>query len=146
MPAPAPAPFEGSSFSVEVAGLTGSFFSRVELPQGVVDELAHRSGSDRTSASRKAPGLSHYSHLVLSRGLTSNLDLWTWWTTARDGSASVDRDVAVRLLDGGGAPVMAWRFLNAFPVVYRLTPLDASSSDVVVETVELAFDSMDAET
>ena len=34
---------------------------------------------------------------------------------------------------------------NAFPVAYRLSPLDTSSGDVVVETVELAFDSMDAE-
>jgi phage tail-like protein len=51
----------------------------------------------------------------------------------------------VRLLDAAQQPVLSWRFHNAFPVVYQLSPLDTSSGDVVVETVELAFDSMDAE-
>ena len=138
-------PFEGSNFQVEIDGIASAAFSRVELPQAVVDEVAHRSGSDRTSASRKAPGLSHYSHLVLSRGLTANLDLWRWWTSARDGDPSVDANVVIRLLDGTGTSVLAWQFQNCFPVVYRLTPLDASSSDAVVETVELAFDTMEAE-
>jgi phage tail-like protein len=144
MPAP-PHPFEGSSFTVEVDGQAGTSFSRVEIPHAVVDEVAHRSGSDRSSSSHLAPGLSHYSHLVLTRGLTSNLDLWTWWRAARDGDPSVDRNVRVRLLDAAGAPVMVWTFQNAFPVVHRLTPLDTSSTEAVLETVELAFDSMDAE-
>lgn len=140
-----PDPFEGSNFQVEIDGLTSSSFARVEIPQAVVDELAHRSGTDRTSASRKAPGLSHYAHLVLTRGLTSDLELWTWWKAARDGDPSVDKNVVVRLLDATGAPAMTWQFQNAFPVVYRLTPLDASTSDTVLETVELAFDALDAE-
>lgn len=143
--APSQDPFEGSNFQVEIDGLVSTAFSRVELPHAVVDEVAHRSGSDKTSSSRKAPGLSHYSHLVLTRGLTTDLELWRWWTAARDGDPSVDRNVAVRLLDATRSPVLTWRFRNAFPVVHRVTPLDASSSDAVLETVELAFDAMDAE-
>ncbi len=140
-----PDPFEGSNFTVEIDGQAGISFSRVELPLAVVDEVAHRSGSDRTSASRKAPGLSHYSHLVLTRGLTADLELWRWWSTARDGDPAVDRNVVVRLLDATRAPALAWQFRNAFPVVYRVTALDASSSALVLETVELAFDTMEAE-
>jgi phage tail-like protein len=41
--------------------------------------------------------------------------------------------------------VWSWRFRNAFPVNYRVTPLDASSSDVAVEELTLTFDSMDIE-
>ena len=66
-------------------------------------------------------------------------------SASRGGDPSVDRDVRVKLLDATHQPVLTWRFRNAFPAVYRLSPLDASSSDVVEETVELAFDSMDAE-
>jgi phage tail-like protein len=57
----------------------------------------------------------------------------------------VDRDVRVRLFDATRQPVLTWRFRNAFPVVYRLSPLEAASSDAVIETIELAFDSMDTE-
>jgi phage tail-like protein len=53
--------------------------------------------------------------------------------------------VVVTLLDPTRQPRLGWRFRNAFPVVYRVSPLDTSSDDVVVETVELVFDSMGAE-
>jgi putative pantetheine hydrolase len=49
------------------------------------------------------------------------------------------------LLDATGQLVLTWKFRNAFPAVYRVSPLDATSSDLVIETVELAFDSMDVE-
>jgi len=146
MPGTPPGPVAASSFLVEVGGLPGAFFSRVELPRATVEEIAHRSGGGLASATQLSPGQSHYSHLVLSRRLTASLDLWTWWKQARDGDPGVHREVVVRLLDGAGVPVMAWRFGSAFPAVHRLSPLDTATHDPVMETVELAFDSMDAGT
>ena len=140
-----PDPLEGSNFIVDFAGTDDASFSHVDLPVALLDEVAYRSGDDRANEPRKQPGLASYSHLVLSRGLTTNLDLWSWWEAARDGDPTVDRNVVVKLLDGTGQLVLTWKFRNAFPAVYRLSPLDAAASDLVVETVELAFDSMDVE-
>ena len=140
-----PDPLEGSNFIVDFAGTDDASFSHVDLPVALLDEVAYRSGDDRANEPRKQPGLASYSHLVLSRGLTTNLDLWNWWEAARNGDPTVDRNVVVRLLDGTRQLVLTWQFRNAFPVVYRLSPLDAASSDLVIETVELAFDSMDVE-
>lgn len=140
-----PDPLEGSNFIVDFAGTDDASFSHVDLPVALLDEVAYRSGDDRANEPRKQPGLASYSHLVLSRGLTTNLDLWSWWEAARDGDPTVDRNVVVKLLDGTGQLVLTWKFRNAFPAVYRLSPLDAASSDPVIETVELAFDSMDVE-
>ena len=138
-------PFEASNFVVDYGGASGATtFSHVDLPLAVLDEIAYRSGNDRTNETRKQPGLASYSHLVLTRGMTSNLDFWDWWESTRNGNGA-DRDVVVRLLDGTGQPLLTWKFRNAFPAVYRLSPLDAASSDIVLETVELAFDSMDVE-
>ena len=140
-----PDPLEGSNFLVDFAGTDDASFSHVDLPVALLDEVAYRSGDDKANEPRKQPGLASYSHLVLSRGLTTNLDLWNWWEAARNGDPSVDRNVVVRLLDGTGQLVLSWKYRNAFPAVYRLSPLDAAASDLVVETVELAFDSMDVE-
>jgi len=140
-----PDPLEGSNFIVDFAGTDDASFSHVDLPVALLDEVAYRSGNEKANEPRKQPGLASYSHLVLSRGLTTNLDLWSWWESARNGDPAVDRNVVVRLLDGTGQPVLSWKFRNAFPAVYRLTPLDAKASDLVIETVELAFDSMDVE-
>ena len=140
-----PDPFEGSHFVVDLGTGDDASIARVDLPVAVLDEVAHRSGNDKAAEPRKQPGLASYSHLVLHRGLTTNLDLWNWWEQARNGDPSVDREVRVKLLDAAHQPVLTWRFRNAFPAVYRLSRLDAASSDVVIETVELAFDSMDVE-
>ena len=145
MPGQLRTPFEGSHFSVDLGTGDDKAFSRVELPVATLDEVAHRSGSDRTAEATKAPGLARYSHLVLHRALTTDLDLWHWWVAARSGARDVDRTVRVRVLNEALEPVLTWTFRNAFPVVHRVAVLDAGSSDVVVETLELAFDSMDVE-
>jgi phage tail-like protein len=146
MAAPTPSPFEGSNFIVDLGAGDDTSIARVDFPVALLDEVAYRSGNDKTAEPRKQPGLASYSHLVLHRGLTTNPDLWNWWEQARNGDPAVDREVRVKLLDASRQPVLTWRFRSAFPAVYRLGPLDAASSDIVIETVELAFDSMDTET
>ena len=145
MPPHRPHPFEGSSFTVDLGTGTPTFFSRVELPVATLDEVAYRSGADPANETHKQPGAAHYTHLVLGRALTTDLAVWAWWEAARGGAPGVDRDVVVRLLDDTHQPRLSWRFGNAFPAVYRVSPLDAGSAEAVVETVELAFDSMDAQ-
>ncbi len=142
-------PYEGSNFLVDLG--TGdpldirSTFFRVELPEAIIDEVAYRSGNDRTQDARKQPGLAKYGHLVLKRGLIGSLDLWEWWKQAREGEPNVDRNVTVTLLDEERNSVWVWRFRNAFPVNYRNTPLDSNFSDIVAEELTLTFDSVDIE-
>ncbi|MEP7114820.1 MAG: phage tail protein [Ilumatobacteraceae bacterium] len=142
-------PYEGSNFLVDLAtadpGSIQATFFRVELPDAIIDEVAYRSGNEKKQESRKQPGLAKYSHLILRRGLIGSLDLWEWWKLAREGQVNVDRDVTVTLLDEENSPVWTWRFRNAFPVNYRVAPLDANCSDIVAEELTLTFDSMDIE-
>ena len=142
-------PYESSNFLVDIAvfdtaDIRSAFF-RVELPEAIVDEVAYRAGNDKTQESRKQPGLAKYTHLVLKRGLIGSTDLWEWWKQARQGEPNVDRNITVTLLDEERNPVWMWHFRNAFPVNYRVTPLDASYGDIAVEELSLTFDSMDIE-
>jgi len=142
-------PYEGSNFLVDMGVIDPSdvraTFFRVELPDAIVDEVAYRSGADKTQEARKQPGLATYTHLVLKRGLIGSTDLWEGWKQAREGQSNVDRNITITLLDEERASVWAWRFRNAFPVNYRVIPLDASSSDIAVDELTLTFDSMDIE-
>jgi phage tail-like protein len=141
-------PYESSNFLVDLGdGDTASIrstFWRVELPDAIIDEIAYRSGNDKTQEARKQPGLAKYGHLLLKRGLLGSTDLWEWWKQAREGQP-VDRNVTVVLLDEERNEVWRWRFRNAFPVNYRVNPLDANCSDPAVEELTLTFDSMDIE-
>jgi phage tail-like protein len=142
-------PYLGSNFLVDHGGFDPSdaraTFAHVDLPDAIIDEVAYRSGNEKTQDARKQPGLVAYGHLVLKRGLIGSTDLWDWWEQTRNGEQNVDRNVTVTLLDEERSPVWTWRFRNAFPVNYRVTPLDAGRSDVVAEELTLTFDSMDIE-
>jgi hypothetical protein len=50
--------------------------------------------------------------------------------------------VTVTLLGADRAPVMTWRFSNARPVVLAYSPLRAHEGEVLMETIEIAFDAM----
>ena len=142
-------PYEGSNFLVDLGigdpNDIRAMFMRVELPNAMVDDVAYRSGNEKTQDSRKQPGLAKYDHVTLKRGLIGSTDLWEWWKQAREGQAGVDRNITISLLDEERNVVWTWRFRNAFPVNYRVTPLDSNCSDVVVEELTLTFDSMDIE-
>jgi phage tail-like protein len=78
--------------------------------------------------------------LVLRRGATGALDLYTWWDKARRGKAPQRRTVTVSLLDVELAVVLRWRFRNARPVSLTYSPLRAMESAIVFETIEIEYD------
>jgi phage tail-like protein len=81
---------------------------------------------------------------MLRRGATGALDLYEWWRAARKGGAQRGRMVTVRLLaDDLATVVMTWRFRNARPVALSYSPLNALDGSVLMETVELAFDTVE---
>jgi phage tail-like protein len=82
--------------------------------------------------------------LVLRRGATGALDLYEWWQAARKGGAQRGRMVTVKLLaDDLATVVMTWRFRKARPVALSYSPLNALDGSVLMETVELAFDTVE---
>ena len=82
--------------------------------------------------------------LVLKRGVAGTLDLYAWWDKARRGRAPQRRAVKIELLsDDHATVVLTWRFRNVRPVSLSYSPLRANESGILIETVELAFDSME---
>jgi phage tail-like protein len=85
-------------------------------------------------------------HLILKRGAIGSLDLYDWWNKARLGKAPTRRMLKVHLLaDDQRTVVMSWRFTNVRPVALAYSPLRATETGVLIETLELAFDRMEME-
>jgi phage tail-like protein len=83
-------------------------------------------------------------HIVLKRGLTGSLDLYDWWNKARHGKAPKRRTLKIELLsEDQSTVVLTWRFRNVRPVSLGYSPLRAMEGGIVMETVVLAFDSME---
>ena len=135
-------PYANFNFVVE-AGLGEEIaFAEVEIPAAEIEAIEYREGADRSSAVRKLPGRVRYGNVVLRRGLSGRLELWEWFKAVRDGEP-LRRDVAITLLDEQRNPVQRWLLRDAWPVKYDPSDLNAKGNEVVVETLELAVESID---
>lgn len=128
-------PFRGFRFLVEIDGLTSGGFLRVK---GLQREIKHES--------YKEGGVNDYEHklfsqvsypvVVLERGLARD-DLWKWAFSAAEGNIE-RKNVRIRLQNEAGEKAWAWQIDWAIPVKWSLSDLDANSSQVAIESLELA--------
>ena len=137
-------PYAGFNFTVTVDGAQPAAFSTVVLPTVEIDVVEYRDGNYRTSQPRQVVGLTKYTNLVLKRGVASSPDLWAWFDAVRQGSID-RRDIAVVLLNEERSPVLFWRLRRCLPIKYVGPTLNAGSSDVAIEEMELAVEGLDIE-
>jgi hypothetical protein len=122
-------PYRCFNFRVGIGGKTRATdgFSEVRFPTMLVG--------------RDVESIDASPYLVLRRGFTGRLDLYEWWQQQRQPKPTAGRIVVVELLDeANGEPVTAWRFSGCRPVALQYSPLNALESDVLCETVTLAFE------
>jgi phage tail-like protein len=142
MPVARPDPYLNFNFLVDVGGNTIAGFSEVELPEGSIEVVAYRDGSDKTSGARLLPGRVDYGPLVLRRGFTGDMALYDWWRSVIQGNLD-RRDVRVTLLDETRQQVAQWRVRRAWPSKYESSDLNALGNDVVIETLELTHEGVE---
>jgi len=128
-------PLRGFRYLVEIEGIVSGAFLRVKGLSREVRHEPYREG-----------GVNEYEHqlltqvtypvVILERGLALD-DLWKWALAAADGEAT-RRTIRIRLQDESDARAWAWQIEHALPVKWSASDLDASASQVVMETLELA--------
>ena len=128
-------PLRGFRFLVEIEGMTSGAFSRVK---GLARELKYESYREGGVVEYEHKLLTQVSYpvVVLERGLAFE-DLWKWALAAADGDVR-RKTLWVRLQDEAGEKQWAWQIQQAFPVKWAASDLDANSSQVTVESLELA--------
>jgi phage tail-like protein len=134
-------PYTGTRFLVSIGEQDGrepsAGFAEVIFPPFEHARTRDREPGHTPPRPSDAPG----ALLVLRRGVTGRLDLYTWWDEARREKTPPTRTVTIQLLgDDDRAAVMTWRFLKAQPVTLSYSPLNAMTGSVVMEQVALAFE------
>jgi phage tail-like protein len=128
-------PLRAFRFLIEIDAIASGGFTRVK---GLTRELKHES--------YREGGVNEYEHklvtqvtypvLVLERGLALD-DLWNWAQDAADGIVT-RKTVRIRLQDEADERAWAWQIAWAIPVKWTASDLDAQTSPVVMESLELA--------
>lgn len=135
----------GFYFSVRLPGEsrgTDAAFQEVSgLSQETTLEEVVSGGENRFKY--RLPGPTHYANLVLKRGiLMTTSPLIEWFRDTMDGGLNKPvqtKDIMVNLLGSKGQSRMGWTFVKAFPVKWSLSELKSQESNVLIETMELAY-------
>ena len=128
------------NYKVEIDGLEAGGFSEVTGFDASIDVIEYREG-DMVQTPMKLPGLKKYGNITLKQGLVDSLVLYEWMTAGLTGD--VDRKtITITLLDITGSPAASWQVINAWPLKYTAPDFNATSSEVAVESLEIAHEGM----
>jgi phage tail-like protein len=128
-------PLRAFRFLVEIEGITSGGFTRVKGLSREVKIESYREGGVNDYEHKLITQVS-YPVVILERGLALD-DLWTWALATADGEVR-RRTIRIRLQDEADVPTWAWQIEYALPVKWTASDLDAQSSPVVMESLELA--------
>jgi phage tail-like protein len=134
-------PFGGYNFLVEIDGITRAAFQQVSGFDSTIDIVEHREGGENTTV-RKLPAMTRYSNLQLRWGITDDLQLYEWHRKAVRGELE-RRNGSIVLLDRRGEEVARWNFVRAWPSKYDGPDLNAETSDIGIEMLELAHEGVE---
>ena len=85
----------------------------------------------------KLPTRVKYPNVVLKRGVTHESALLDWFQRAHANYPGEWQQLTISLLGPGAVPVRSWQFMDAYPVKWTGPNLNAGSSQIATETLEL---------
>ncbi len=127
-------------YKVEIDGLDAGGFSEVTGFDASIDVMEYREG-DMVTTPMKVPGLKKYGNITLRQGLIHNTVLYDWLMEGVEGA--VDRKtITITLLDEEENDSASWQVINAWPIRYAAPDFNATSSEIAIETLEIAHEGM----
>ena len=95
---------------------------------------------------RKVSGATKWSNITLKRGVDTNKKLWDWrQKVVEQGPDAARVDGTIKLLDYDGSAILAYKFLQGWPVKYGGVTLNASSNDIAMEEVVICHEGLSRE-
>lgn len=88
---------------------------------------------------QKLPVRAKYPDLVLKRGLLANSAVGSWCRKAIQNLDIKPATVWVSLLNDQHEPLQTYCFVNAWPKKWQVSDLNSESSELMVESLELAY-------
>lgn len=89
----------------------------------------------------KLPGNVKSGNITLRRGMTTSMALWNWFDQVQAGNWANQRKAASLTIYGQAATMQArFDLFGAWPTSYKLADVDARSTGIEIEEVEVAFE------
>ena len=135
-------------FLVKIGDLQGeAFFKSVSGIKFEMETIPVREGGNNATTYQLIGG-AKWSNLVLKQGYTaasaaSGLLKWrNEWMSERGGRRM---DGSITILNTALEPQTKWTWTRGFPVKWEISELDASKSELAIETIEIAHEGLKVE-
>lgn len=138
-------PYGQFNFLIEIDGVVKGGFSEASGLTTDTNIIEYREGSEQHGTTRKLPGLIKYTNIVLKRGWTKDASLWNWRKKVIDGKTQRTSGTIV-LLDESRATALKWNFREGWPSKWEGPAMNAKTSEVAIETLEIAHEGLELET
>jgi len=136
-------PYGNYNFLVELDGIIRAAFHEASGFDSSIEITEHREGGENIT-NRKLPAMVKYSNITLKWGLADDRDLYDWhrqWATGDPAAAR--KSGSVILLDRQGQEKVRWNFKEAWPAKWTGPSFSAESSELAIETLELAHEGLE---
>jgi phage tail-like protein len=107
------------------------------LSMELEEETYNEGGENRFSL--KFPVRARYPDLILKRGLLTDSAVRTWCENAIFNLDIIPITVWVHILNEAHQPLQTYSIFNAWPKKWAISDLNAESSEIVIESLELAY-------
>jgi len=141
-------PLLGFNFLLELDGAVAGYFTECAgvgseneiIEHKVVDKQGHE-------IVRKIPGRLKFTDVTLKRGVTSDLEIWTWRELVVKGTiADARKNATITMMDRTYSPVAKWHFTNAWPSKVSGPSFKSDDNSIGVEEVTIVHEGMYRET
>jgi phage tail-like protein len=88
----------------------------------------------------RLPGRSRYSDLVLKRGMTLVSGVTAWCQDSIENFNYQPTNMLISLLNEQHLPVSSWYIVNAIPIKYDISGLNAEQGQIVIESMTLRYE------
>lgn len=144
MPGKRSDPLGQFNFLIEIDGVVKGGFSEASGLTTDTNVVEYREGQEQSLTTRKLPGLMKYNNIVLKRGWTRDRSLWEWRRKVIEGKTQ-RASGAIVLLDEARNEALRWNFTEAWPSKWEGPALNAKTSEVAIETLEIAHEGLTLE-
>lgn len=138
---------EGSQEPVDATFLECRGFKRTQEVIEFCEVTPQQWGSKPAKYGRvirtKVPGNSKTENIILRRGMTNSMTLWKWFNAVEEGNwAKQLRDGSLTIYDQSGQEQARFQFRGAWPTRYSAMDVSAGSSEIEIEELELAVETV----
>lgn len=132
-------PILGFHFAVDVQNTVVGYFTEVSGLGSEHEIVEHKVINESgIEVVMKIPGRLKWESITLKRGITSNMDIWTWRKQVEDGDVDGARkNGSIVMYDQTLTEVARWNFENAWPSKVTGPTPKADSNEIGIEEMTI---------